>query len=168
MTMTAVVSCKYLADDGQCLCIGTPHARCPYEYRLSDCNYRKSPGPLSMLDFHHNQVEFDEGGEKRLQECIEFVNTKRPDLAENLKFQFTRHYDYYFKNHPEIKMRVYSDFARLSFYFEMKYFDFKAGEFKRDYNGGIIFHGNDDGGGNGGAPTYSVNISPVDGWATHT
>lgn len=35
-------------------------------------------------------------------------------------------------------------------------------------NGGVIFHGSHDGGGNGGAPTYSVSMSPVDGWSIHT
>ncbi len=35
-------------------------------------------------------------------------------------------------------------------------------------NGGLIFHGSHDGGGNGSAPTYSVSMSPVDGWSIHT
>jgi len=34
--------------------------------------------------------------------------------------------------------------------------------------GGIIFHGRHDNGGDGGAPTFSVNVSPVDGYAIHT
>lgn len=35
-------------------------------------------------------------------------------------------------------------------------------------NGGIVFHGSHDGGGNGSAPTFSVNITPQNGWSTHT
>lgn len=35
-------------------------------------------------------------------------------------------------------------------------------------NGGIVFHGKHDGGGNGSAPTFSVNLTPQTGWATHT
>lgn len=34
--------------------------------------------------------------------------------------------------------------------------------------GGLIFHGSHDGGGNGGAPTFSVSLTPVDGWSIHT
>lgn len=36
------------------------------------------------------------------------------------------------------------------------------------FNGGLIFHGAHDRGGDGGAPTYSVCLSPVDGWSVHT
>lgn len=36
------------------------------------------------------------------------------------------------------------------------------------FNGGIIFHGPHDRGGDGGSPTFSVNLSPVNGWAVHT
>ena len=35
-------------------------------------------------------------------------------------------------------------------------------------NGGIIFHGTHDRGGDGGAPTFSVNLTPTVGWAIHT
>lgn len=122
---------------------------------------------VTKLDVKHGQILFTEEGEKRLNECIDFVNDKRPDLAENLKFQFNRHFEY-FKHHSEIKMYVWPDFAPLSFYFEMRYFNFKTGRFEMDYNGGIIFHGEHDSGGSGRSPTYSVNLTPVDGWKTHT
>lgn len=36
------------------------------------------------------------------------------------------------------------------------------------FNGGLIFHGPHDGGGNGGAPTFSVSLTPQDGWSIHT
>jgi hypothetical protein len=122
---------------------------------------------LKRDDFKHPKIRFTEGAEVRLLECIEYVNSQRPDLAENLKFQFSRH-GYYFENHPEIEMRVMKDFAPLSFYFEMLYYNPQSQKIERDYNGGIIFHGKHDGGGNGGAPTFSVNLTPVDGWSTHT
>ena len=35
-------------------------------------------------------------------------------------------------------------------------------------NGGLIYHGTHDNGGDGGAPTFSVNLSPVNGWSIHT
>jgi hypothetical protein len=43
---------------------------------------------------------------------------------------------------------------------------------KEDYvkwfNGGLIYHGRHDGGGDGGAPTFSVNLTPQYGWSIHT
>jgi hypothetical protein len=35
-------------------------------------------------------------------------------------------------------------------------------------NGGLIYHGPHDNGGDGGFPTFSVNLSPVNGWTIHT
>ena len=49
------------------------------------------------------------------------------------------------------------DFAPLSFLFH------DHGIF-----GGIIFHGAHDRGGDGGAPTFSVNLAPCNGWSIHT
>ena len=40
--------------------------------------------------------------------------------------------------------------------------------YKFRMNGGLIYHGAHDGGGDGGAPTFSVNLSPVNGWSIHT
>lgn len=34
--------------------------------------------------------------------------------------------------------------------------------------GGLLFHGTHDGHGSGGAPTYSVCLTPTSGWAVHT
>jgi len=36
------------------------------------------------------------------------------------------------------------------------------------FNGGLIFHGKHDNGGDGSAPTFSVNLSPTNGWSIHT
>jgi hypothetical protein len=41
-------------------------------------------------------------------------------------------------------------------------------EGKCTMNGGMIFHGAHDGGGNGQGPTYSICLNPTDGWAIHT
>ena len=60
---------------------------------------------------------------------------------------------------------VSTDFAPLSFYFVRKD---KDGNFRG--NGGIIFHGNHDKGGNGSAPTFSVSLdnSTEERWEIHT
>lgn len=34
--------------------------------------------------------------------------------------------------------------------------------------GGLIYHGEHDHGGDGGAPTFSLNLTPKNGWAVHT
>lgn len=35
-------------------------------------------------------------------------------------------------------------------------------------HGGLIFHGKHDNGGDGSAPTFSVNLTSTNGWGTHT
>ncbi|HPQ35881.1 MAG TPA: DUF4120 family protein [Tenuifilaceae bacterium] len=57
---------------------------------------------------------------------------------------------------------LHQDFAPLSLYFEVKQDD------KLISNGGLIFHGIHDAGGNGFSPSFSVNLTPVKGWAIHT
>ena len=58
---------------------------------------------------------------------------------------------------------LYSDFAPYSFFWSQYN---TAGQ--RGLSGGLIYHGQHDGGGNGGAPTFSVNLMPMSGWAIHT
>jgi hypothetical protein len=36
------------------------------------------------------------------------------------------------------------------------------------FNGGLIYHGQHDNGGDGSAPTFSVNLTPQYGWSIHT
>jgi hypothetical protein len=35
-------------------------------------------------------------------------------------------------------------------------------------NGGLIYHGKHDNGGDGGSPTFSVCLEPTNGWSIHT
>ena len=81
------------------------------------------------------------------------------DLRDNLKeclFRLERH------NRDDCTVTLYPDFAPLSLYFEVT----KQG--RLILNGGMIFHGSHDSGGNGSAPTFSVNMTPTSGWAIHT
>ncbi len=59
------------------------------------------------------------------------------------------------------------DFAPYSFSFLMMKKD-SNGEYQHYFNGGLIFHGEHDGGGNGSSPTLSVCLNPTDDWAVHT
>lgn len=67
-------------------------------------------------------------------------------------------------DYDNIEADVMVDFAPYSFYFVRK--NKETGEYRS--NGGIIFHGKHDNGGDGGSPTFSVNLTPCNGWQTHT
>ncbi len=64
-------------------------------------------------------------------------------------------------------VRLFKDFAPYSFEFCVQRPN-AAGELQTIVNGGLIFHGRHDNGGDGGSPTYSVSLSPSDGWSIHT
>ena len=68
------------------------------------------------------------------------------------------------KRHIEngCEVTLYPDFAPLSLYFEI------TREGNLCLNGGVIFHGKHDNGGNGQAPTFSVSLQPSKGWQIHT
>lgn len=66
------------------------------------------------------------------------------------------------------RCRLMKDFAPQSFYFIMEARDKNTGEWGMWFNCGLIFHGPHDGGGSGGPPTFSVTLSPTDGWSVHT
>ena len=68
----------------------------------------------------------------------------------------------------KVRVRLYADFAPQSFDFVKEVLYEGEDEWNFQHNGGFIFHGAHDGGGNGGAPTFSVNLSPQDGWSIHT
>lgn len=68
----------------------------------------------------------------------------------------------------DLKVLLFSDFAPQSFTFCVMKKRCSEDEWERLYNGGLIFHGQHDSGGDGGAPTYSVNLTPHDGWSIHT
>jgi len=68
---------------------------------------------------------------------------------------------------PDGRCMLYNDFAPYSFYFEVERLC-KDGSYQRWFNGGLIFHGPHDNGGDGGAPTLSVCLNPTNGWSIHT
>ena len=75
----------------------------------------------------------------------------------------------YLENYSDetAKCFLYKDFAPYSFQFTMTRQD-KDGEDKYWFNGGLIFHGAHDNGGDGSFPTLTVSISPSTGWQIHT
>jgi hypothetical protein len=95
----------------------------------------------------------------RLDEIKSFATTN--GLTDSYNKTFAR-LERHSQNGCEVKL--YSDFAPLSLYFEI----FREGRF--EMNGGFIFHGPHDGFGNGGAPTFFVCLDPEKeaGWSIHT
>jgi hypothetical protein len=71
-------------------------------------------------------------------------------------------------NNRNATVRLGTDFAPHSFYFEIHAAEAKGPRGTLMLNGGVIFHGPHDRGGDGGAPTFSVNLTPKDGWSIHT
>jgi hypothetical protein len=63
--------------------------------------------------------------------------------------------------------QLYRDFAPYSFGFTMQKRN-DQGQWVKWFIGGLIFHGAHDNGGDGGAPTFSVNLTPCHGWQVHT
>ena len=59
------------------------------------------------------------------------------------------------------------DWAPYSFNFTMLVRG-DNGEYKHWFNGGLIFHGQHDNGGDGSSPTFAVCLNPTDGWSIHT
>ena len=92
--------------------------------------------------------------EGKLDEALKYAETIKNDSLKNCLDRLKS---------TELTVNITTDFAPLSFYFTK--FD-KDGNFRG--NGGIIFHGKHDNGGDGGAPTFSVCLEPVNGWSIHT
>jgi hypothetical protein len=106
------------------------------------------------------------GVEDKLAEAREIA--ERIGLRENLERQL-RYLDEYAEHGDRGKTRcvLYPDGAPYSFGFviELRQSD---GNYRTWFNGGLLFHGPHDGGGNGGAPTYAVCLKPTVGWTIHT
>jgi hypothetical protein len=106
-------------------------------------------------------IEIHDSAKEQIAKCEEFLNgiadlDTRMELWRTLQEsleQIGRIRD----NYPSHPGKLYKDFAPLSF-------EWCAGNLQ----GGLIFHGEHDGFGNGGAPTFSVSLSNTRGWQLHT
>lgn len=67
------------------------------------------------------------------------------------------------------RCKLYPDFAPYSFSFTLEKRR-PDGSYVTWFNGGLIYHGPHDGGGNGGAPTYAVSLAGTTEprWEIHT
>ena len=101
----------------------------------------------------------------KLQEALEFAKKMKNNSLQDCLDRLKKTEENYKQNTGrDLVTYIYPDFAPLSFYFEK----FDCESQKVNSNGGIIYHGPHDGFGSGAAPTFSVCLTPTDGWSIHT
>jgi hypothetical protein len=101
-----------------------------------------------------------DNSEGKLQEIEAFA--KETNRLENFKSNLQRLKE--IAENRDADVYLYKDFAPLSLYFAIS----KHNGRETVLNGGLIFHGQHDGYGSGSAPSFSVTLTPTDGWAIHT
>ena len=92
---------------------------------------------------------------------------QREDFEQSLKRLTDRECNPNLGNGEDVnssEIELYPDWAPQSFYFVWR--DKLSG--RVIMNGGLIYHGKHDGFGDGGAPTFSVCLTPTSGWSIHT
>ena len=105
----------------------------------------------------------------KCKEYLEEVKSAAAEMGPEWTEKLEKQLDYLdsFNDRERTRCELQKDFAPLSFYFVM-FAKNRIGEEEVWFNGGLIFHGPHDNGGDGGAPTFSVNLGAHDGWSVHT
>lgn len=108
-----------------------------------------------------NVIEVHDSALPRLEECKKFLadvedSEMRVQLWKTLQDSL-EHIGRIANNYPDDPATLFRDFAPLSF-----------GWCAGNLTGGLIFHGEHDGHGGGGAPTFSVSLDSTTGWQLHT
>lgn len=117
-------------------------------------------------------LKFNDGAREQLKKAMQFLceGAKKPESAQavrELRVNLKKNLRYLHTYAQDTVCELYSDFAPFSFAFVMQARKPNGG-LERWFNGGLIFHGNHDGFGNGGGPTFSVCLNPTLGWSIHT
>jgi len=122
---------------------------------------------LSQRDEDKEREMVEVKCQEAYSEALEFA--EKIGLKEQLisKIEYLNSYANSEDDPNNTKCMLYKDWAPYSFGFTMLKKN-KAGEYVRWFNGGLIFHGSHDNGGDGSYPTLSVNVSPQNGWSIHT
>lgn len=129
--------------------------------------HTEHPSWFSRIDTSRCQEHFDE------VEAFALKNDRHEQLMGRLAYlcQGDREEDdmcYWGRPMRDFRLTLFRDFAPYSFEFLLECQPKDSEDWVRAFNGGIIFHGPHDNGGDGGAPTFSVNLTPQDGWSIHT
>lgn len=112
-----------------------------------------------MLEIHESAIE-----------AVEKANllAQKLGLEEQLNDRLAYLANYACQEDPQAtRCTLYKDFAPYSFEFVISKKK-PDGTYVRWFNGGLIYHGPHDNGGDGGGPTFAVNINPENGWSIHT
>jgi len=67
-----------------------------------------------------------------------------------------------------LKVKLFKDFAPMSFQFAIMVKLSRDEDYKLLFNGGLIYHGKHDNFGDGSAPSFSVSMNNDQGWEIHT
>ena len=104
-----------------------------------------------------------------IQDCTQGALSEVRAFADEvgLRDQLEKKLQYLEEYAPGIICKLYPDFAPNSFFFVLGR-ETERGVWNVCLNGGLIFHGLYDRGGDGGAPTFSTCMTPTSGWAIHT
>ena len=95
---------------------------------------------------------------------------ERTGQLDNLKDKLLYLGRYACNSGRQTRCLLFKDFAPESFEFlmQIKQEDEPDSAYTNWFNGGLIYHGPHDQGGDGSAPTFSVNLVPHNGWSVHT
>jgi hypothetical protein len=84
------------------------------------------------------------------------------------RMDYLEHYGCSAGKPDHARVILWKDFAPLSFSLIIE-FKQPDGTYKFFMDGALVFHGQHDGHGSGGAPTFAVSVGPVDeDWSLHT
>lgn len=106
-------------------------------------------------------IEVDEFAEKQMIEINEFLaKIEDKETQGRLKRSLETAFDTILRikvNYPDHPCSLQKDSVPLSFTFNVG-----------SLFGGLTFHGSHDDFGSGGVPTFSVRLTPTEGWSIHT
>jgi hypothetical protein len=100
----------------------------------------------------------------KLDEALKYAESIKDDSLQKCLDRLKQYEETYKDGGDNIETEITTDFAPYSFYFVR----FRQNTPEFISNGGIIFHGKHDNGGDGSSPTFSVNLTPTNSWAIHT
>jgi hypothetical protein len=113
--------------------------------------------------FHRDPKYFDEV--VAFAKKVGLSEKKNEDDNSSLKsrLDYLDHYG----GDDNTRVHLGRDFAPYSFSFVIERKS-AAGDWRCLFEGGLLFHGAHDGGGNGSAPALAVCMTPTTGWSVHT
>lgn len=128
-----------------------------------------------QLDWLDKYAEHDERGKTKCvlykdfaPHSFEFVMLQRSRVRQAYCPECKHHFDWEVKLSEHTPNISGEESIRCTKCSKKCYAGPQQENYKRWFNGGLIYHGTHDNGGDGGAPTFSVNLTPENGWSVHT